>query len=72
MRVCLAVFMITTAGPAAAHPGHFADLAGHSHWIALGALVIAGVLAAVLAGKKSKEAEADDEMTEEETEETAA
>lgn len=57
-----AVLLILAATPAAAHPGHFADLAGHSHWIALGALVAAGTLAAWLAGKgKKEEAEAEDD-----------
>lgn len=32
--------------PALAHPGHWGTLAGHDHWIALGALGVAGALAA--------------------------
>ncbi|MEL6478704.1 MAG: DUF6732 family protein [Pseudomonadota bacterium] len=46
--------VLTTAGPAAAHPGHIADLAGHGHWISLGALAAAGLLAGWLAGTRGK------------------
>ncbi|MCR9087164.1 MAG: hypothetical protein NXH97_10520 [Rhodobacteraceae bacterium] len=33
------------AGPAAAHPGHFGELAGHSHWVAGAALGLAAAVA---------------------------
>lgn len=34
-----------SARPAAAHLGHLGEVAGHSHWIAGAALVLAGVIA---------------------------
>ncbi|MEM9043159.1 MAG: DUF6732 family protein [Pseudomonadota bacterium] len=62
-----ALILIFAATPAAAHPGHFAELAGHSHWIALGALAAAGALAAWLATKgKKDDAEEEDEAEVEE------
>ncbi|MEM7508398.1 MAG: DUF6732 family protein [Pseudomonadota bacterium] len=70
---CLTVIFALAANPALAHPGHFAELAGHSHWIALGALVAAGALTAWLLGQKDEE-EADDEeeAAEEDPEEVEA
>lgn len=55
-----ALILILAATPVSAHPGHFAELAGHSHWIALGALAAAGALAGWLATKGKKE-EVEDE-----------
>ncbi len=57
--------LMAAAGQAFAHGGHWADLAGHDHWIAAGALGAAAAIAAwaALKGKKSSEpveAEADD------------
>ncbi|MEM6934292.1 MAG: DUF6732 family protein [Pseudomonadota bacterium] len=72
MRICFAAMMIVASSPAIAHPGHFAELAGHSHWIVLGALAAAGFLAAVLTGKKAKDANAADENSEDEAEEASA
>lgn len=62
------------AAPAAAHIGHFGDLAGHDHWIALGALGAAGAIALIagLKGKKKdteSEPESDEEPSEEELQE---
>ena len=34
--------------PAYAHWGHLGDLAGHSHWVGLGAVIVAGTIAAAL------------------------
>ena len=65
MRLTALLILIST--PAAAHPGHFAELAGHSHWIALGALAAAGLLAGWLAGK-SDETEAEDADSDDEAE----
>ncbi|CUH82857.1 hypothetical protein TM5383_00039 [Thalassovita mediterranea] len=45
-----ALFWATTAQ---AHIGHLGDVAGHDHWIALGALGAAGVIA-LIAGLKGK------------------
>jgi len=62
------------AAPAAAHIGHFGELAGHDHWIALGALGAAGAIALIagLKGKKKDpeaEPESDEEPSEEELQE---
>ncbi len=67
-RLPIIVIAALAAGPALAHPGHLGELAGHSHWIALGALVAAAAIAAALAKMKgSDEAEeADDEADGEE------
>lgn len=35
------------ATPAFAHPGHFATMDGHSHWLAAGALALGLVVGAV-------------------------
>jgi hypothetical protein len=53
MRRILVLTAITLPLPAFAHVGHLSDLAGHSHWIALGALGIATVVGA-LANVKGK------------------
>lgn len=61
----LSLFILTVS-PAAAHFGHAGDLAGHSHWVAIGAVAAAAAIAAVLAkrgkskDKDTSEAEADD------------
>ncbi|MDF0600863.1 hypothetical protein P1J78_08980 [Psychromarinibacter sp. C21-152] len=67
------VFITATfaAGPALAHPGHLAEVAGHGHWIGLAALGAAIAVAAWagLKGRKDadEEAESDEEVSEEET-----
>lgn len=58
----LAVLLaLAVPGVAHAHAGHVAEVAGHAHWIALGAVAAAAV-AAALAGAKAREdaAEADE------------
>lgn len=64
MRVLLAAlpvfFMSQTAQ---AHLGHLGDVAGHAHWLALGAGVTAAAIAALLA-KKKIDAEKTDEPVE--------
>lgn len=69
MRYCLVLPMTLIAAPAAAHPGHLADLAGHDHWVAgaaLGAAILIGIMGAMKGkGKKAgpeDEAEADEEL----------
>ena len=64
------------AAPAQAHIGHLGELAGHDHWIALGALGAAGAIALIagLKGKKKDpdaetESETDEEPSEEELQE---
>jgi hypothetical protein len=60
------------AAPAYAHIGHLGELAGHDHWIALGALGAAGAIALIagLKGKKkdseAEEADAEDDATHDE------
>ena len=69
MRVLLSMMLIFTGSAAMAHPGHWADVAGHDHWVAGAAIGLAG-LAAIWGALKGKKAEA--EEPEEELEEEAA
>lgn len=62
MRLAL-IFLLASASTAAAHPGHFAEVAGHAHWIGLAAAGAAAVLAGWLAGKLSED-EAEEETEE--------
>ena len=43
----LAAVLAALPVPALAHPGHYAEAAGHSHWLALGALALAGAITGV-------------------------
>jgi membrane protein YdbS with pleckstrin-like domain len=43
----LAVPFVLAAAPALAHPGHIAGQAGHSHYVALAAVVLAVIVAGV-------------------------
>ena len=74
MRLLISFFLILFSGTAAqAHLGHMGELAGHSHWIVLGAGVVAAVLAAALGKRKIREAAKQESSgSEEETEEAAA
>jgi len=69
--ILLTAGLLLSPLPALAHPGHLADLAGHSHWIALGGLALAGALAAWAArGRKDgavQEAQQDNPEAEPET-----
>lgn len=72
MRGLLTLTFILTGSVAVAHPGHWADLAGHDHWVAGAAIGLAGLAAiwGALKGKKAQqeaeaEAEPEDEMEEE-------
>ena len=56
----IAVFLYASIDDAHAHWGHVGELAGHGHWIAVGAVVIAGALAGLL-GKPADEEAADGE-----------
>ena len=68
-RTLLILFLGAT--PAAAHFGHLGDLAGHSHWVALGAT--AATILVVLLAKLKDAAEADAEETDiEDSEEVAS
>ncbi|MDD7909887.1 MULTISPECIES: DUF6732 family protein [Pseudovibrio] len=46
-----------SASSALAHPGHLGELAGHSHWVGVGALVLAGLVAAIAMKTKKKKTE---------------
>ena len=48
MRHLMILTFCLTASAATAHPGHFADAAGHNHWAAGAAIALAGL--AVLLG----------------------
>ncbi|MEM8956524.1 MAG: DUF6732 family protein [Pseudomonadota bacterium] len=60
-RVVPTLILLATAGfsarPAAAHLGHFGEVAGHSHWIAGAALGLAAAIAlwAGTRGRKTDE-----------------
>lgn len=61
MRRILVLTAIVLPLPAFAHVGHLGELAGHSHWIALGALGIATAIGGLAAAKrKDKDAAAQD------------
>lgn len=53
LRIILATTISSLATAAIAHPGHIEAAAGHSHFVVLGALVIAAVIA-VFAFRKAK------------------
>ena len=58
MKTALATLAILIATPAFADPGHFAPERGHSHWLALAAVVLAIVIGvwAVWRGNKRRAA----------------
>ena len=68
MRAFLSLTLILAGSAAAAHPGHWADVAGHDHWIAGAAIGLAGLAAlwGVLKGKKAKAEEPEEDAAEEE------
>ena len=47
MTRLLAVPVVVLAGQALAHPGHVAAEAGHNHYVALGATVLAAAIVAI-------------------------
>ncbi len=63
----LAFLLSMVATPAFAHAGHIADVAGHAHWIGLGAALGAAALAGWLGAKGKRDDDAaDDEEPESE------
>jgi hypothetical protein len=69
MRFILSLLTIPMASAANAHVGHIGDLAGHDHWVAAGAIGLAGLVAVwgALKGKKdAPRAEPEPPATEEE------
>lgn len=62
MRRILVLTAIFMPDLASAHVGHLGDLAGHSHWIALGALGVAAAVGALTSAKgKRNGPEAEDQ-----------
>lgn len=53
-----AVFL--PAAPAHAHLGHFGEVAGHAHWVAVGALAVAAAVAALAARRDADDDELED------------
>ena len=62
------LFSLIVTNSALAHFGHLGELAGHAHWIGLGATVIAGALAASLAKGKDEKREEEEPASEEQGE----
>ncbi|MDA9207901.1 hypothetical protein N9O61_03355 [Octadecabacter sp.] len=56
---------IALPAPALAHIGHIGEVAGHGHWIALGGIAIAGVIALLGARKNPKDDDAEEAIDEE-------
>ncbi len=73
MRAALALTLISLANGASANVGHIGEVAGHDHWIAVGALGLALGLAlwAALKGKKDDDKEPSEDEIEETEGETA-
>ena len=72
MRGLLILFFLFAGTSAFAHPGHWAEVAGHGHWVAGAAIARAGLVALWGELKKKKEdAEPEDEELEELEEESA-
>ena len=64
MRPTPMLLAMLTPAAAAADPGHIAEVAGHSHWIAGAAIATAAALGLLAWGKKDKpEAEEEAEET---------
>lgn len=59
------VFAAMGVSNAHAHLGHVGELAGHSHWIGIGAIVVAGAIAVAAAKiKKENSQDTDEKETE--------
>lgn len=71
MRGFLILVLLMAGTSAMAHPGHWADVAGHDHWIAGAAIGLAG-LAAIWGALKGKKAKDDNEEEPEDLEEETA
>ncbi len=71
MRGFLILVLFMAGTSANAHPGHWADVAGHDHWVAGAAIGLAG-LAAIWGALKGKKAKQDSEEEPEELEEETA
>jgi hypothetical protein len=68
MRALIATAILAPL-PAAAHPGHIADVAGHDHWVfgaGLAAIAGAALVAWLKGGRRDREAHAEERAEEEE------
>ncbi len=73
MRLIPALIAVILPQAALAHVGHLGELAGHSHWIALGALGVATAIGLLAGGRKDQDAEPEEGAdTSEEAEEAPA
>ncbi|MBK0397829.1 hypothetical protein H0I76_01385 [Limibaculum sp. M0105] len=50
----LAALLAAVPATALAHPGHYAETAGHTHWLALGAMGLAGLVTAVAVVRRAR------------------
>lgn len=69
MRFIICLLVLT--GPAIAHPGHLAEVAGHGHWLgaaAIGAAIAIGLYAGLRGRKAKAEDASDDEAAEDNSE----
>ena len=59
----LTLLLLLAASPAAAHPGHLAEVAGHGHWIGAAAIGLAAAIAlwGALKGEKAEEEEPEED-----------
>lgn len=71
-NILVPFFLVSGSLPAFAHPGHLGEVAGHGHWLALGALLAAAALAALLAKMKANTNEDEDAEGEDAEEEQDA
>lgn len=61
----LAILFAMLATPAFAHVGHVGEVAGHGHWIAVGALGAAALAAWLAAKSRGKKAQSKPDAEEE-------
>lgn len=59
--------VLCIGSPAQAHLGHVGEIAGHAHWVGVGALVVAAALGALVL-KPNKDNSTDDTEAEKNTE----
>ena len=60
--------ILSFSTPALAHLGHVGEAAGHAHWIGLGAIIVAGGLAAAVGKLTNKDNKDNEDELEEEKE----
>ena len=80
MKYIFGTFVVLAAGPASAHTGHLAEVAGHGHWLgaaAIGAAIAIGLWAAAKGPRDAQasdqdapdDAQAEDELTQDDLQE---